>query len=200
MLILVGGGSGSGKSEFAENKLLEISKAEARLQSQSQSQGESYYVATMINYGDEETNRRIDRHSKMRAEKNFKTIECPYDFQLLKFENSDNILLECMSNLVANEIFAKQSKCEDKNVEGDVAEDEAEDVVEKIIGAIKALEVNNILIVTNDIFADGIEYNDEMKQYMQILGKLNRKIAEIADEVYEVVYGIPILLKGESDK
>ena len=64
MLILVSGGSASGKSEFAESLVLQ-SGCDRR-----------YYLATMIPY-DEECRRRISRHRKMRAAKGFKTIEVP---------------------------------------------------------------------------------------------------------------------------
>ena len=64
MLILVSGGSASGKSEFAESLVLQ-SGCDRR-----------YYLATMIPY-DEECRRRISRHRKMRAAKGFETIEVP---------------------------------------------------------------------------------------------------------------------------
>ena len=57
MLALVIGGSGSGKSAWAEN--LAASLGEQRL-----------YIATMQPF-DEECSRRIARHIEMRREKNF---------------------------------------------------------------------------------------------------------------------------------
>ena len=58
MLHLITGGSGSGKSRYAEEQILKLGP------------GRRIYVATMYPY-DEDSLRRIDRHRAMRAEKNF---------------------------------------------------------------------------------------------------------------------------------
>ena len=120
MVVLVTGGSGSGKSAFAEEYLM-------RLSTQAETK---YYIATMRPFG-EESLARIRRHQRLRAGKGFTTIEQSRDltkaaqriakpsnqFQeeavtINRPENSvpfirDTALLECMSNLVANEMFAE---------------------------------------------------------------------------------------------
>ena len=67
MITLIMGGSGSGKSAYAEDYAL----AQA---------GESskYYIATMQIY-DAEGLRKVERHRKLRAGKGFVTIEQPTD-------------------------------------------------------------------------------------------------------------------------
>lgn len=65
MFILVTGGSGSGKSEFAENIAMKLG-------------GKMLYVATMKPY-DDECLKRIERHRKMRDGKGFRTVECYTD-------------------------------------------------------------------------------------------------------------------------
>ena len=52
------------------------------------------------------------------------------------------------------------------------------------------------MIVTNEIFSDGILYEEESEQYKKELGQINQKLAEMAEEVVEVVYGIPVWHKG----
>lgn len=102
MLTLVSGGSASGKSEFAES-LVVNSGCENR-----------WYLATMLPY-DEECHRRIARHRQMRAKKGFETLEVPYALQQLELNEpmqSGCALLECMSNLVANELFCPQGSGE----------------------------------------------------------------------------------------
>ena len=64
MLYLITGGSGSGKSEYAENKLCELSK---------KTNSSKVYLATMIPYG-RETEEKINRHRQMRAKKNFQNV------------------------------------------------------------------------------------------------------------------------------
>lgn len=56
MLTLVTGGSGSGKSAFAEDRVLSFGDAQR------------IYIATMHPF-DEESHKRIERHQKMRAGK-----------------------------------------------------------------------------------------------------------------------------------
>ena len=62
MFQIVTGGSGSGKSAFAEALAMELGK-------------KRYYIATMYPFG-EESKQKIARHRAMRAEKQFETIEC----------------------------------------------------------------------------------------------------------------------------
>ncbi len=167
MVTLVIGGGGSGKSAFAESIAQKYSGATA-------------YIATMEPYGDEGA-KRIERHREMRKNKGFETIE-QYSFINDKTaENYENVLLECVSNLVANHIFTEQ----DENTVENVASS-----IEKMIKSVK-----NTVIVTNDIFADGCDYDDTTRDYIAKLGAVNCRLAEIADEVYEVVVGIPIKIK-----
>lgn len=170
MLTVVTGGSGSGKSELAENIAVKFT-------------GKKYYIATMEPFG-EEAQKRIERHRKMRVEKGFETIEKYTDIDELIFLQNDVVLLECMSNLCANEMFSSMT---DKSV-----------VADKIISGIE--KINNIsselIIVTNEIFSDGILYDKETMKYMKLLGEINRSIFGLADNVIESVYGIPYILKG----
>ena len=90
-----------------------------------------------------------------------------------------------MSNLVANEMFATEemispSKCTTK-------------VMADIKQLIKA--TTDLIIVSNNIFEDGITYDDGTKAYLEALGTINQQLACISDQVYEVVVGIPIRIK-----
>ena len=48
----------------------------------------------------------------------------------------------------------------------------------------------------NEVFADGIRYGEGTMQYLRLLGALNSAAARQADAAYEVVYGIPVPLRG----
>lgn len=135
------------------------------------------YVATMKPY-DDECLKRIERHRKMRDGKGFRTVECYTDLSEIT-ESADTILLECMSNLTANVMFS----------------DNNDNAFEKIIDGILNLKSENIVIVTNEISSDGIEYDRDTKMYISLLGKINSMLSKRADKVYEVVYGIPIEIK-----
>ena len=132
----------------------------------------------------EEARKRIERHRKMRAKKGFKTIEKYTDVDELIFLQNDIVLLECMSNLCANEMFSGRTH---KSV-----------VADKIILGIEKINnmASELIIVTNEIFSDGILYDKETMEYMKVLGEINRSIFRYADNVIESVYGIPYILKG----
>lgn len=133
---------------------------------------------------DEESHRRIRRHRHMRAGKGFETIERYTELNELLIPKDCVVLLECMSNLVANEMFREDGF--------------HPEVAEKITEGVKNLlsQAKHVVIVTNEIFSDGILYEEESEQYKKELGQINQKLAEMAEEVVEVVYGIPVWHKG----
>ena len=56
-------------------------------------------------------------------------------------------------------------------------------------------QANHIIIVTNEVFSDGVDYDEATKSYIRLLGKLNVRLAGLADCVTEVVFGIPVTIK-----
>lgn len=178
MITMITGGSGSGKSAYAEECLCQTG-ASFRI-----------YLATMEVFG-EEGRRRVERHKALRAGKGFVTVERPRNLAgvavMTPWEETA-VLLECMSNLTANEFFA-----------GGRAVTEAEEpfVEAKIIHGIGVLssQAKDLILVTNEVFSDGIAYPEETMRYMAFLGRMNRKLAQMADRVVEVVCGIPVVGK-----
>ena len=183
MMILVIGGSGSGKSSYAEKTAVSI----AQIETSHKADMTKYYLATMKVY-DEEGRRNIERHRQLRSGKGFLTIEQPTDIleALKKMETGDRtVLLECISNLTANEMFAEaEAKTEMQ-------------VTEKVIKDIEILKekTTHLVVVSNNIFEDAITYDDSTMEYINAMGKINRKLAALADKVVEVVVGIPINIK-----
>lgn len=169
MMILITGGSKCGKSRYAESLFDKVS-------------GKKYYMATMVPFGDEAW-QAIDRHREMRAEKGFKTIERYTDAGAVSIEPGSAVLLECLGNLTANEMFR----------EGNVPLD----CKNKIFCDIIELKdkTSLLVIVTNDVGSDSLFYESGTQKYIEVLGKLNTEIAEAADKVVECVYGIPVVLK-----
>ena len=97
--------------------------------------------------------------------------------QLKKFKDSDKMsyaaLVECVSNLTANEMF-------DEN--GQRSEDE---VVRRVVSGLKVLSqsVRELVIVTNNVFDDGITYDESTMAYIRALARINIELAAWADEV-----------------
>ena len=171
MMILVTGGSGSGKSAFAEDCVVSCGETER------------IYIATMYPF-DEESRRRVQRHQKMRQGKGFETVECYTGLHKVQVPENSTVLLECMSNLAANEIFEEKGA--------------GEKTVEAVLEGIKKLrsQVRHLVIVTNEIFSEAASYEGDTIRYQEYLGIINQNIGKMADEVVEVVYGIPIWHKG----
>lgn len=167
MIVLVTGGSGCGKSTWAE-KLIASLPNENRV-----------YIATMQVY-DEESVKRVERHRAQRADKGFRTIEYEKDLASADIEDDSIVLLEDLVNLMANEMFDG----------GDV---------NRIVPALHGLakKCRHLIMDTNDVFSDGIEYAESTQEYIRQLAQINNAAAQLADCVVEVVYSIPIAVKGE---
>ena len=129
MMILVTGGSGSGKSSFAEDCIVSFGNARR------------IYIATMYPF-DEESKKRVKRHQAMRQGKGFDTLECYTGLVRAAIPEGSTVLLECMSNLVANEMFQENGA--------------HENTVEAVIGGVEFLQkqTQNLVIVTNEIFSE----------------------------------------------
>ena len=98
----------------------------------------------------------------------------------------DGILLEDLGNLLANELFAP---------EGAGAGSAFDSIVAGVDNLQKYCET--LVIVSNEIFADGVPYPPETMQYIRILGELHQKLTGKADAVYESVCGILLPVKEE---
>lgn len=168
MLTLVTGGAACGKSEYAESLF-------------DGTRGKIYYAAAMRRSPDRETMERIERHQKLREGKNFITLEQETDIGSLPVSGAEGVLVECMSNLLANEMY--QAK--------------RENVVSFILEGIDRLreKCHNIVLVTLETGMDGRIYDPFTNEYIANLGRLNAGLADRADRVVEVVYSIPVCIK-----
>ena len=219
MLHIVYGGSASGKSSYAESIAMSL-----------QGDGRLLYIATMYPYKwgkaelDPEMMQRIERHRAMRADKGFDTVECYRHVEHIVAKRQDVLLLECMSNLLANEMYLEpdsddgglaetMSEVEKAGVDGNVGSDvektgisgeagfEMSPVSKKIVQALVDLSarVQELVIVTNDVFSDGgsLTYDESTREYVKNLAEINCALAREAETVTEVVCGIPVKIKGD---
>ena len=177
MMILVIGGSGSGKSSYAEEATCSVSEEVMK----------KYYLATMQIF-DEEGQKKVERHRKLRSGKGFLTIEQPTEIgrSLEKMDaGKKTVLLECISNLTANEMFAGENPKLEMQV------------VQSVISGLEKIKENttNLVVVSNNVFEDGIVYDQTTMDYIHAMGEINQRLAAIADQVVEVVAGIPVVIK-----
>lgn len=174
MMILLTGGSACGKSSYAEDLCTRLPMPR-------------YYVAAMQPFGDGGME-KIQRHRQMRQGKGFETIERYTDLKGLILPERGTALLECICNLTANEMFDRQ---------GNVT-----DPFESVLAGVAALnrQCDHLIVITNDVGSDAEHYDPATNAYIHTLGKINAALAAQADAVYELVCGIPIVLKGEAPK
>lgn len=190
MMELVIGGSGSGKSAYAETA---ICREHCRSLEEDKD-AFLYYIADMIPYG-AETEKKIAHHREMRAGKGFQTLEWYYGLaehitapDAPPLEGA-SVLLECISNLTANEMYEPKAA-------------KMAAAAEAVIRGVQMLHerCRNLVVVTNDVFRESGSDSEEMVLYKKNLARINRALAEEADRVTEVVSGIPIQIreKGKS--
>jgi adenosylcobinamide kinase/adenosylcobinamide-phosphate guanylyltransferase len=142
------------------------------------------YIATMRPW-DDECLARIAKHRNMRTKKRFTTIECYTGLDTVNIPAGSDVLIEDIGNLTANELF------------GGAGDDTAEAVTDGVKRL--ARMCGQIVAVSNEVFSGGADYGTETVKYMRILGRINRNLASIADNVCEIVCGVPIYRKGAEE-
>jgi adenosylcobinamide kinase/adenosylcobinamide-phosphate guanylyltransferase len=174
MMVLVLGGSASGKSGWAETEAVKLAR-----------NGPLCYLATLSPDGPG-NDTIIRNHRKHREGKGFFTVEAERNIDRLKLREPEKttVLLECLSDLLANEMFGDKDR-------------ECGSVPEKVIEEVLSLsgKVKNLVIVSDLIFSDGISYEKETTEYMRNLGTVNAAILKEADRAAEIVCTCPVYLK-----
>ena len=127
MLTLVLGGAASGKSEYAESLVLRTT-------------GPRYYLATMQVW-DAECAARVEKHRKMRAAKQFETLECPLHLETVRLPRRGTALLEDLGNLTANELYDPAGA--------------GENAAKAILHGLESLaaQCENLIVVSNEVFS-----------------------------------------------
>lgn len=170
MLTLVVGGAASGKSAYAERLVLQTALPR-------------YYLATMQVW-DAECAARVEKHRRMRAEKQFETLECPLHLGTVHLPARGTALLEDLGNLTANELY-------DPAGAGEAAASAILDGLGRL-----AAQCEHLVVVSNEVFSGGANYAGDTDRYLKALAQVNNALAARADAVVRVVCGIPVYHKG----
>ena len=170
MLTLVVGGAASGKSAYAERLVLQTALPR-------------YYLATMQVW-DAECAARVEKHRRMRAEKQFETLECPLHLGTVRLPARGTALLEDLGNLTANELY-------DPAGAGETAASAILDGLGRL-----AAQCEHLVVVSNEVFSGGADYAGDTDRYLNALAQVNNALAARADAVVRVVCGIPVYYKG----
>jgi adenosylcobinamide kinase/adenosylcobinamide-phosphate guanylyltransferase len=173
-VIFITGGARSGKSSFA-------------LKEASGLTGEKAYIATAEAL-DDEMRERIEQHKKQRG-KDWDTYEEPIEIGGLVRDigNKYNVIvLDCLtlwlSNLIHSGLKINNAISDFKKSLGDIG---------------TTGQTSTIYIVSNEVGLGIVPENKMAREFRDIAGILNQTIAEVSDEIYMLVAGIPLKIKGE---
>jgi len=171
-IILITGGARSGKSKYAERRAGEL--GERRL-----------YVAT-AEAKDQEMAQRIAEHRQRRGNR-WVTVEEPVDLAAAlaaRHGQTDCALVDCLTLWFNNLLIGYDGKY-------------AENKVEELVTTLPRLDFH-VVLVTNEVGWGIVPDNALARQFRDLAGWANQRIAAIADEVVLTVAGIPMIVKKET--
>lgn len=129
---------------------------------------------------DDEMHRRIAEHKAQRP-LGWETLEEPLHIaQALRQAKHAVVVLDCLTLWVSNLMHAKQA------------------VLPQLEGFLEAYSASDkaLWLVSNEVGLGIVPENALARQYRDLLGQVNRRVAEAADRVYWMVAGIPVQIKG----
>ncbi len=185
-MILITGGSSSGKSEFAEQLVYKMG-------------GQRLYLATG-KVTDEEMAARVLKHRRRRGS-SWETIEGNPSMDPAVYKEYDGILLDSVTTWVTNLLFASFEQ-DGRFVEPDWFKVDYQQIEEKIMNSVrifaKMAQTHRfpIVVVTDETGLGVVPDTALGRGFRDILGHVNQLLAGMADDVYFVVSGIPMHIKG----
>lgn len=176
-IVLVTGGARSGKSTFAERYAAQGGRKVA-------------YIATAQIY-DEEMQERVKLHQSRRPA-SWPTFEAPYQAEQAiaqAVQCADAVLFDCLTLYTSNLLLAPDAPADREERYQAVLT-----AIDKLLSSAKQEQVD-VIFVTNEVGAGIVPDNALAREYRDVAGLVNQKVARFADEVYLVVSGLAVELK-----
>ncbi|WP_296223590.1 bifunctional adenosylcobinamide kinase/adenosylcobinamide-phosphate guanylyltransferase [Ralstonia sp. UBA689] len=180
-LTLVLGGARSGKSHHAEQLALQCA-------------GPVTYIAT-AHEGDEEMQLRIALHRARRPE-HWTVAEVPEHLAEALYTHAQHggcVLVDCITLWLNNLLFAEQRDYPETGLITPPEVWTAE--IDALLTALPLLP-GEIILVSNEIGLGVVPMGALTRFYVDELGRLNQRLAGLADNVHLLVAGIPMVIKG----
>ncbi|WP_155590861.1 bifunctional adenosylcobinamide kinase/adenosylcobinamide-phosphate guanylyltransferase [Lysinibacillus cavernae] len=184
-LIFITGGVRSGKSRFAEQTAIQ------HYQAQPETEKRLLYLASGVAL-DGEMEKRILRHQTDRQTQpcQWLTLEVPYAIAevLETLRDGDVVLWDCVTTWLTNAFYeGYDSGTPCLNQPGCI-----EDKLQVVKQAIQLLLNKDVtfLVVSNELFDEPPYDSDEVELYRRTLGQFHQWFVAIAQEAYEMNYGI----------
>jgi adenosylcobinamide kinase/adenosylcobinamide-phosphate guanylyltransferase len=172
-ITLVTGGVRSGKSRFA------LSYAQSK-------DGYKMFIATAVPF-DDEMKIRVDNHRRERGEL-FETVEEPYELAAAitgVHPRYSITVVDCLTVWMGNLFYKYEQNPGQINTE-----------IDKMIMALNSVQ-SEIIIVTNEVGWGIVPENKLAREFRDMNGLLNQKVAAVADNVILSVSGVQINIKGK---
>ena len=156
---VITGKQNSGKSLRAEELALSYGKP-------------LFYLATM-KVMDDEGRKRVEKHRRQREGKGFVTIECEYGIRTVPDMTGATVLLECVTNLVGNELYDNP----DRSWSDDPMKADPEEFVRVIMDDILYLadRVGNLVIVSGE-YELNEDADEGTRLFIRLLDMVNREL------------------------
>lgn len=180
-LTLVLGGARSGKSHHAEQLALQCA-------------GPVTYIAT-AGEGDEEMQLRVALHRARRPE-HWGLVEEPVRLAEALYTHAQHggcVLVDCLTLWLNNLLFAEQRDYPDTGLITPPEAWTAE--IDALLTALPLLP-GEVILVSNEIGLGVVPMGAITRFYVDELGRLNQRLATLADNVHLLVAGIPMVVKG----
>jgi len=174
------GGARSGKSRFAQELAAKLGKR-------------VLFVATGEPL-DEEMSARIEAHKRSRSPA-WKTLEAPTNVAKAmrnKIGDAEVVIVDCLTLLVSNLMGTE-------DIDAETLEKKVTAELEDLVAFMRTTEAH-FIIVSNEVGLGLVSPYPAGRVYRDALGMANQMLARHADEVYFMVAGIPIPLKGAHSK
>ena len=139
---------------------------------------------------DEEMQARIDEHKKARPA-SWRTLETATDIgkQIEKqIGDAQLVIIDCLTLLVSNLLGDK--------LDYSTAEKQVMAEMNQLVACIDRLDAS-FIIVSNEVGMGLVPETRLGRLYRDLLGKANQLIAQHASEVYLLIAGMPIRVKGD---
>jgi adenosylcobinamide kinase / adenosylcobinamide-phosphate guanylyltransferase len=175
-LILITGGSRSGKSDYALRLGLSLP-------------GPRAFVATCPLL-DEEMRQRIKRHQESRDASEWVTIEETTRLAEVLHGHAEFkvFLVDCITLWVNNLMYRAHEEGRG------MAEEEAVEQCSRVLDVVSSIP-STVICVTNEVGWGIVPDNPHARLYRDLVGRCNQVMAEAAEQVILVSCGIPMMLK-----
>ena len=184
-IILVTGGARSGKSSYAEQLV--------------SSMGEKILYLATAQAQDPEMEDRIAKH-RLQRPSSWRTIETPTCLaKVIQSEGDgcDALLLDCLTVFLTNRILTHTVDWEHPEVEHlNAIEAELIDEVQSVVKAASGIQAQ-LVVVTNEVGFGIVPMSPLARFFRDCAGRANQRLAAAAAEVFLVVAGIPMRIKGD---